>query len=286
MWPEVIAILSATGWACDSVLVRLGARRSNILAAAFLSYSVSALSLWMYLLLFSSLDLLWSRATLYFLLGGCLQPLIARILFYVGLTRLGASRAGPLRGVEPLFSAVIAVVFLQERPGFLVYGGTVLIVASVWLISRRESGESRWRLFDIQFPLGAALVSAVSQNLRKGGLLILPDPFVGTAVSTATSLALLLIFLLATRKMNLVRIERESLPFFGTGAIVSAMAQLLNFMALSRGEVSVMVPLLNTTPLFTVLFSSLFLREVEKVTLRIVLGAALMVAGVVIITRR
>ncbi|MBI2359733.1 MAG: DMT family transporter [Deltaproteobacteria bacterium] len=159
MWPEVIAILSASGWAADSVLVRLGARRSNILAAAFLSYAVSASCLWLYLLLFSSLDLLWSRATVYFLLGGCLQPLIARILFYIGLTRLGASRAGPLRGVEPLFSAAIAVVFLGERPGFLVYSGTVLIVASVWLISWRRSGEAKWRFLDMQFPLGAALVS-------------------------------------------------------------------------------------------------------------------------------
>lgn len=286
MWPDVIAVLSAMGWASDAVLVRLGARRSNVLAAAFLSFSVSALCLWLYLLLFSSLDFLWSRATIYFLLSGCLQPLMARVLFYIGLMRLGASRAGPLRGVEPLFSAAIAVLFLHERPGFLVYGGTVLIVASIWLISWRRSGEARWRLFDIVFPVGAALVSALSQNLRKGGLLILPDPFVGTAVSTLTSLMLFFIFLLATGRMILVRIERESLPFFGSAAFVSALAQLLNFTALSRGEVSAMVPLLNTTPLFTVLFSSLFLREVEKVTSRIVLGAGLMVTGVVIITSR
>ncbi|MBI2359732.1 MAG: EamA family transporter [Deltaproteobacteria bacterium] len=117
-------------------------------------------------------------------------------------------------------------------------------------------------------------------------MLILPDPFVGTAVSTLTSLMLLFLFLLATGTMSRIRIERESWPFFGSGAVVSALAQLLNFTALSRGDVSAMVPLLNTTPLFTVLFSSLFLRQVEKVTLRIVLGAALMVAGVLVITSR
>lgn len=86
--------------------------------------------------------------------------------------------------------------------------------------------------------------------------------------------------------MNLLRIRRDSVPFFGSAAFVSALAQVLNFVALSRGEVSVLVPLFNTTPLFTVLFSSLFLREVETVTTKIVLGAILMVAGVVIITTR
>jgi uncharacterized membrane protein len=35
-----------------------------------------------------------------------------------------------------------------------------------------------------------------------------------------------------------------------------------------------------------VCFSALFLRKVETVTLRIVLGAALMVAGVIMITSR
>lgn len=286
MPPEVIAIVSAMGWAGDSVLVRLGARKSNVVGAAFLSYSVSAFCFWTYLLLHSSLNLLWSPATIYFLLGGCLQPLIARLLFYIGLTRLGAARAAPLRGVEPLCSTAIAVVFLHERPGLSVYAGTVLIVASVWLISWRRSGEAEWRLFDIVFPLGAALVAAVAQNLRKAGLLILPDPVVGTAVSTSISLALLFVFLLATRRMGLVRVGRESLPFFGSAAFVAALSQLLNFLALTRGQVSAMVPLLNTTPLFTVLFSSLFLREVEKVTLRTAIGAALMVTGVVVITNR
>jgi drug/metabolite transporter (DMT)-like permease len=48
----------------------------------------------------------------------------------------------------------------------------------------------------------------------------------------------------------------------------------------------VIIPLLNTTPLFTVLFSLLFLRGIEIVNSRIILGAGLMVAGVVLITSR
>lgn len=286
MLPEAIAIFSAVGWAADSVLVRLGARKSNILAAALLSYFISAFCMWVYILLFSSLDLVWSPATIYFVLSGCLQPLIARMLFYVGLIRLGASRAGPLRGVEPLFSAAIAVAFLNERPGWVVYAGTVLVVASVWLISWRKSGETHWRLFDIVFPMGAAGVAAISQNLRKGGLLILSDPFVGTAVSTSTSTVLFFIFLVVTRRLAFVRIARESMPFFVSAAFISALAQFLNFAALSRDDVSALVPIFNITPLFTVLFSSLFLREVETVSFRIVLGAVLMVAGVAVITTR
>ena len=288
MRPEVIALLSAMGWAGDAILVRMGARTSNIYAAAFLSYSVSALFLWCYLLLFYPLRLLWSPATIYFLLSGCLQPLLARILFYIGITRLGVSRAGPLRGTSPFFALVLAVLFLHERPTLPVYGGTVLIVASVWLISWRSdgSGESEWKLFDIIFPLGAAFVGAVSQNLRKGGLLILPDPYIGAAIATTTSLTIFAISLLVMGRIRLIQPRRESFPFFGSAALVAATAQILNFMALTKGEVSAMAPLLDSTPLFTVLFSAIFLRDLEKVTARIVLGVLLMLTGAIIITSR
>ena len=288
MRPEVIALLSAMGWAGDAILVRMGARASNIYWAAFLSYSVLALFLWCYLLLFSSLRLLWSPATIYFLLSGCLQPLLTRILFYIGITRLGVSRAAPLRGTSPFFALVLAVLFLHEQPTLPVYGGTVLIVASVWLISWRSSGsrEPDWKLFDIIFPLGAAFLGAVSQNLRKGGLLILPDPYIGATIATTTSLIIYVVSLLLMGRIALIQPRRESLPFFGSAALVAGTAQILNFSALSKGEVSAMVPLLETTSLFTILYSAIFLRELEKVTFRIALGALLMFTGVIIITSR
>ncbi|TAK02908.1 DMT family transporter [bacterium] len=286
MRPEVIAILSAMGWAGDAILVRLGARTSNIYAAAFLSYSVSAVCLWSYLFAYYPLHALWSPASVYFLLSGCLQPLLARLLYYIGLTRLGVSRAAPLRGTSPLFALILAVFFLREQPTSAVYAGTALTVASVWIVSSRGKGESEWKLFDIVFPLGAAFTGAVSQNLRKAGLLIFPDPYVGAAIATTTSLVIFAISLLAMGKIRLIRPQRESLPFFGSAAFVSATAQILNFTALSMGEVSAMVPLLDTTPLFTVLFSAIFLRDLEKVTLRIILGAFLMMGGVIIISSR
>ena len=84
----------------------------------------------------------------------------------------------------------------------------------------------------------------------------------------------------------MLRLQRQSFPFFGSAALLSAGAQVLNFMALSMGEVSAMAPLLDSTPLFTVLFSAIFLRDLEKVTARIVLGVLLMLTGAIIITSR
>jgi DME family drug/metabolite transporter len=286
MRPDIVAIFSAMGWAGDSVLVRLGLRRSNIFAAMLVSYTVSVTCIWTYILMTTPLDFLRSPAMNYYLVSGCLQPLFARALYYEALIRLGVSRAGPLRGAEPLFATAIAVAVLHEQPTVPVYVGTLLIVGSIWAISSRQSGESNWRLLDIFLPLGAALVSAISQSLRKQGLNILPDPFVAAATVTSVTLTLFMIFLFATKRTGQLRMGRESFLLFFLAALVALLAQVSNFIALSRADVSVIIPLLNSTPLFTVLFSSLFLRGMETITPRIILGAALMVVGVITITSR
>ncbi len=74
--------------------------------------------------------------------------------------------------------------------------------------------------------------------------------------------------------------------FFVCAASSATLAQVANFIALGRGQLSVIIPLVNTTPLFTVLFSAVFLRNIETVNLRIIVGAATMVAGVLLITIR
>ncbi|HYA27708.1 MAG TPA: DMT family transporter, partial [Acidobacteriota bacterium] len=270
----------------DSVLVRFGLRKSNIFAAMLMSYTVSITCVWTYLITTRSLEFLRSPAMIYYLISGCMQPLFARALFYEGITRIGVARAGPLRGIEPLFAAAIAVLVLNEHPGLKVYAGTILIVASLWLISGKQQNDTKWRLIDTLFPISAALISAISQSLRKQALKIIPDPFVAVAMVTTVSLILLLGFIFTTGRAEHFRMNRTSFLFFLASALVATTAQVANFIALGRGEMSVIIPLLNTTPLFSVFCSAVFLRNVERVNLRIICGAILMVAGVVLITSR
>ncbi len=278
--------MSAMGWATDAILVRKGARTSNIYSAALISFIITAILLWTVVTIFFPLSLLRTPATIYFVLSGLIQPFLARLLHYIGLTRLGVARSGSLRGVSPLFAVVIAVTFLGERPNLFVYSGTLLTVAGVWLILYRGDGGGEWKFFDVIFPIGAAVVAAVSQNLRRKGLVLLPNPFVGGAITTTTSLTLYIISLLVTGKIRQVKPDRTALPYFVTSAFVAASSQFLVFLALSRGEVSIMVPLINTTPFFSVVFSAIFLRDLEQVTSKIFFGSALLVTGVVLISSR
>ena len=56
------------------------------------------------------------------------------------------------------------------------------------------------------------------------------------------------------------------------------------YYALDLGKVSVVIPISSTGPFFSLILAAIFLRDVEKVTLRIVISAAMIVGGVVLLT--
>ena len=286
MGAEFFALTAALGWAIEAILVRKGAQYASISLAVLMSFFVTALVLWTVNWWSFPLSLLYSPATFYFILGGLIQPAIVRFLHYTGIVRLGASRAAPVRGISPLFAIVVAFFFLGERPGFSVYIGAVLSVAGLWLISYRREGETAWKTIDLLFPLGAALLTAVSQNIRKTGLLILPNPYIAAAVTTTTSLVVFLLSLILTGQICSIKMDKRCLPSYGSAAVISTAAQLFTFIALSKGQVSVVVPLVNANPLFIVFLSALFLKDLEKVTGLVVTGALLIVGGVALITYR
>ena len=286
MRAEFFALLAAVGWGAEAIFIRKGSRHAPVSLAALMSFILTAIVLVAINLWHSTLPFFFTSASFYFIASGLLQPAIVRLLQYTAIVRLGASRAGPIRGVSPLFAIFIATLLLGEQPGASVYFGTVLCVGGLWLVSYRRTGEAPWRTIDLLFPLSAAFLAAISQNIRRSGLLILPDPYVGAAVTTLTSLLVLTGSLTVTGQWRKLQINRECLPGYGGAAVVSAVSQILVFVALSKGEVSVVMPLINSNPLFIVLFSAIFLRDMEKVNPSVAIGASLIVAGIASILYR
>jgi len=132
-------------------------------------------------------------------------------------------------------------------------------------VSYRREGKAKWHTIDQLFPLGAALLASVSQNIRKLGL--------------PTSLTV-------PRKLGSLKSRGDCLPYYGTAALFALVGQLFTFHALHAGEVSVVSPILNTTPLFIIIFTAMFLRGEEKISRLVVIGSIMLVAGIAVITGR
>jgi drug/metabolite transporter, DME family len=286
MSSELWAILSAAAWAADSILVRKGTAFSNPSTAALISFSVNAAVLVPYIFYQYPTDKIFQSANLFFVLSGIIQPAIVRVMFYVGIVRLGVSRAGPIRGTSPFFSVAIAFFLFQERPPLIVYLGGLSTIAGTWLVAYKRAGETKWRAIDLLFPLGAAMLASVSQNIRKLGLNSTSEPIIASTITTATSLVCLLASLLLFGNARSIRIDRQSLPFYGSAAIFALIGQLCTFIALNGGQISIVAPLINTTPLFAIALSALFLRGEEKINRFVWIGVVLLVAGIALISSR
>lgn len=146
-----------------------------------------------------------------------------------------------------------------------------------------EATAARTRLIGILFALGAAVAYGASQVLTRRSVHDLAPPLVGTLIALAWGTLGFAVLSVRAVGQGVGDFRRGAL-FFAAGGIFSASGVILLFQALSRGEVVVVSPVAATNPLFTLLFASLLLRGVERITRRIVLGALLVVAGVVVLS--
>ena len=78
--------------------------------------------------------------------------------------------------------------------------------------------------------------------------------------------------------------RRRAWVWAALGGLGAGGGIMLMFLAVSNAPVVVVAPILAMNPLTAILFSQVFIRGMERITWRVVSGAALVVAGVVIIS--
>jgi len=285
---SLFALLSAVFFAGEALCVRLSLRGSTAATATVVSIGTNITALWVVSAAGGSLQHLLTSASLVFLMAGVFAPAMARLTYYKSINLIGVARAAVLSNTTPLFAAMLAVPVLGERLTWPVGVGTVLVVAGVALAIRPgaepPSTHSTGRRLTTGglLALNTAVMASVSFMLRKIGLRLLPDPVLGAALTVTGSLVVLVPYIAARWKDEPLRASRGSLVWLIASGLLTTGGFLAYYLALSLGDVVVVTPLSNTTPLFVVALLSAF-RQVERVTAHIVVGAALTVAGVLLI---
>ena len=147
MIPVLMALVAATGFALSAIFARLAGRRIAVLTGAGISV-LAALPLAVIPALILDLPDLARipvAGFLWIVLLAFVSYPLAQSSNYASISRIGAARASPLFNSNPLWSTILAVAFLGERPNGLIIGGTLAIVAGVILIvtEGRRNGTAR-----------------------------------------------------------------------------------------------------------------------------------------------
>ena len=279
MSPQLIALASALSYAFCIISARLGLRYSNGTTVTYVSLLVHTSVLWPIVFLLG-VPSVAPPALVLFLGAGSLQPAI-RLLTYTGIAKIGAARSYALRASAPLFSAVLAIVFLGEKTTLPILAGTLAIVAGIFLTSW-EGGGKRVRWTDLALPLAAAVLAGIAQPIRRQALSISNEPLFFAAIVGAISLFWYVIYLALPGTEKPVWNRKSLVPFVSAG-LFETLGIWLSIAALSEGTVVVVTPLLSTSPVWVLLISSIFLRHVERITWKITVGTLGVVAGTIIV---
>ncbi|MGH3037813.1 MAG: DMT family transporter [Gaiellaceae bacterium] len=282
----LLATLAGVLFGAFAVAVRVGLHRDldpegGAFVAAALGFVVAAL-LAVSLALRDGANLrgLWA-----FALVGLFVPGLSQIVFVRAIRDAGASRTAVVIGTAPLLSAGLALVFLDEpfRPALVV--ATFAIVLGGALLVWEPERPSHFHAVGIWLALLAATLFAVRDNLvRWLSLDSDADPLLAATVSLGAASLALFAYLATTRRARPVRARvHAALPAFAPAAVCLGLAYVALLLAFSRGDVTVVAPLNATQSLWGVLLASTFLGRSEAVGPRLVLAAALVVAGGVLI---
>ena len=223
---------------------------------------------------------------LLFCAAGLLTPLLFIVFFFTGIQRIGAARATTIKSAAPIYAVICAVAFLGEQPTALRYLGIAAVMAGVlslvWETADKKGSKTgrMGRRSDYVFPLLAGVCAGVAAILNKAGLSRMDTPLLSAWIGATEAVLLFPLVVRVFPKADRYRIgSRGAWLWLTLSGVASSGAVYCQILSIKLGEVSTAFTLAQTSPLFVVLISALFLRELERVTPRVVLGAVLTVGG-------
>jgi drug/metabolite transporter, DME family len=217
---------------------------------------------------------------LIFVAVGLLVPGVTRVLSFRGIRTMGSSITSTIVNTTPMFSTLLAIGLLGERPGALVLLGVVLTVGGLITVSWVDS-RSDYKKSELIFPFLCALIFSLKDVTVRWALAAGDgQPIFSAGIAALTST--IQIFLI-TRYAQGERFLLPSWPvarWFVWSGIFTGGSFLFMYLALSMERVTIVAPLINSYAVFVLLLTPFMARQIESVTAQKIAGALLVVAGI------
>ncbi len=280
---ELLSLFTAVCYGASSVLARKGMKDSNPMTGVIVGTLVQVILLAVLVIADPPDAFNWTAIGL-FVASGILASTLGRLLNFMSIEKLGVALAATIIGSSPLFSTLLAALFLGEQVALSTLLGTVLVVAGIAAARSGGQGMKGIQSNALLLPIASATFYGASSVTRKAALNILPESALGAVVGALASIVSFGAYLLLTQRTDDLRFNWESGKFFIINGVVVTLAWLAMFSALTIGKVSVVTALGGTNPLFSVILSAILLKDSEKLNSRIIIGCLAIVAGAAVIS--
>ena len=287
----VFAFLAACGFAAGNILARVGTQRVPAPTATLLTVlSGMVLVVGVALVLrFEEISSLSLEAMGWILVMGIMGYPMARLFIITAISMVGATRAVPMAGIQPVVAFALGVILLGERPDLLVIVGTPVIVMGLFLVVMPRRGSNSGdqvtniRRLGYLFAIAAAATFASRDVISRHVVSGLIDPLVAVGLALAVGGVILAVFLHRQVATSIQTLPGNYLLLCALAGVFQGLAVASLFQALSRAPVTVVSPIYALQPLITLVLAHIFLRRLEAIDWLLAIGTAVSVVGVILV---
>ncbi|MFQ5694139.1 MAG: EamA family transporter, partial [Nitrospinota bacterium] len=257
------AVLTAFVFALSDISLRNALRFASPVAASLVTVAIQWLIYTAILLATGMFSTLHLTGLLWFALAGIVNPILFLTFYLLAIQRIGVARSSPIKGSAPIFAVGFAVAVLGERLAPLQYAGIALVVAGIISLSAEGAGAGGGAAdrpvapgrpsglgAGAAFALLAGLSAGIASNLFKIGLGRLPSPLLGAWVGASEGLLLFPLVAFLFPKNERFRLSAPAWPWLLAAGATATAAVYGLFFSIGLGRISIVFPLVQTSPLF------------------------------------
>ncbi|MER5176301.1 MAG: DMT family transporter [Candidatus Nitrosocosmicus sp.] len=212
---------------------------------------------------------------------------IGPILFFYGLKLTNASKASLLINAEFLFSILLAIFLLKEKPGRRAYVGIILIFIGLLILNVKlddiDFFQNNNNFIGNVFIIGATIFWALDNNISRiilhKEIPIIKIIQIKSLIGGVLSFGLVVIFNIS---LTINAFQIPNLLFLSLGGFAGSLFLFLKAMKQIGTVKSVMI--FSTSSIFGIIFALIFLKE-NIISWNLMLSVFIMTPGIYLITR-
>jgi len=286
---SLIGLLTAFLWAISTNVYKTQSKEATPIA-------IAALKMWAAMAFMTFIVMLPFRTTPFYVpfesllvlvISVAISLVVGDMLYLTAQERIGVSYAFPISSTYPIYTYMIAIIFLSETIIISRFVGIIVAVIGVSLISREQAAHnesqnlSKFDVLGIGLSLIAAVCWAFGSILLQIGVTDI-EPIDANFVRMLFGGAIFVPIVLTAVNRGMPKPTRRATKIIvGAGFLGMTMGSLLYTYAVKLVGASIAALLGSTSPLFAVPISILILKE--SISRRSIFAVLLTVLGVALV---
>jgi drug/metabolite transporter (DMT)-like permease len=283
---EIAAVLTALCWSVNSILFSDAGRKIG-------SQSVNHLRLWGALLLLIFIQVIAfnrlipdisSIGFLFLAVSGVIGFFIGDALLFESYVLIGARMGMLMMTAVPVFSVVLAWIFLSEKLGLWQLAAIGLTILSIaFVVAEKRNGDSQTRNLarGVFFGLGGAMGQAIGLLFSKRGMMEGIHPISANLIRVLAATLVMTVYFLIRKRFfsDFLKLKQAGIfPRIVGGAILGpVIGVILSLVAILYAPMGIAATLMAISPVLLIPLSRIIYKE--HISLRTIIWTCVAIAG-------